>query len=267
MLSETDQSVVRGSSMADLLSLFVRKLAEPWLRSTIFGFFSLMVYGVLLAGSTDTIRWYSREDGPFEWAGAIFLFIASGLMVVAYVKSSEGNDFCVFKTRKNIFYLLLAILFFFGCGEEISWGQRIFGWTTPEWWSIINLQGETNVHNIRLFLAPGMRWVGAFSAFISFGFLYFFVIPLLAQSVESVQALLSGMRLPVVPVHLGPLWLVNYVIFRVLRTTSIWSTDYGYLLWENSEAIYELICFLAAVCLYVQAETSVIAMSRKTGHR
>lgn len=39
----------------------------------------------------------------------------------------------------------------FGClyvfGEEISWGQKFFGWNTPETWAQINTQAETNIHN------------------------------------------------------------------------------------------------------------------------
>ena len=32
--------------------------------------------------------------------------------------------------------------------EEISWGQRIFGWSTPERLENLNAQQETNLHNI-----------------------------------------------------------------------------------------------------------------------
>jgi len=32
--------------------------------------------------------------------------------------------------------------------EEISWGQRIFGWETPVAWKKLNLQNETNIHNL-----------------------------------------------------------------------------------------------------------------------
>ena len=38
-------------------------------------------------------------------------------------------------------------------GEEVSWGQRIFGWRTPEWLAAYNLQGESNFHNL-----VGLSW-------------------------------------------------------------------------------------------------------------
>lgn len=35
----------------------------------------------------------------------------------------------------------------FIAGEEHSWGQHFFHWRTPEYWSEINRQQETNLHN------------------------------------------------------------------------------------------------------------------------
>jgi hypothetical protein len=33
-------------------------------------------------------------------------------------------------------------------GEETSWGQHIFNWSTPDYWATINDQRETNIHNM-----------------------------------------------------------------------------------------------------------------------
>lgn len=45
------------------------------------------------------------------------------------------------------FLALAAACFFFGM-EEINWGQRIFGWSTPPFWAAINYQREINIHNL-----------------------------------------------------------------------------------------------------------------------
>jgi hypothetical protein len=42
--------------------------------------------------------------------------------------------------------LLTLGALYFG-GEECSWGQNYVGWSTPERWSVINDQHETNLHN------------------------------------------------------------------------------------------------------------------------
>lgn len=36
---------------------------------------------------------------------------------------------------------------FYTAGEEHSWGQHFFHWQTPEIWSAVNRQNETNLHN------------------------------------------------------------------------------------------------------------------------
>jgi len=41
----------------------------------------------------------------------------------------------------------LAALYF--AGEEISWGQHLSGWATPDFLARINHQGETNLHNLK----------------------------------------------------------------------------------------------------------------------
>ncbi len=45
--------------------------------------------------------------------------------------------------------MALATLFF--AGEEISWGQSYWGWSTPTWWRN-NISWETNLHNSRISL-------------------------------------------------------------------------------------------------------------------
>src|SRR5262245_5781097 len=53
--------------------------------------------------------------------------------------------------RKRPFVLTVTIIGALTClytaGEEISWGQHFFHWTTPEYWALVNRQQETNLHN------------------------------------------------------------------------------------------------------------------------
>ncbi|MGH8531847.1 MAG: hypothetical protein ACREV1_03740, partial [Gammaproteobacteria bacterium] len=48
----------------------------------------------------------------------------------------------------NLWVPLIALACFYFAGEELSWGQHLFGWATPEYLNRINDQGETNIHNI-----------------------------------------------------------------------------------------------------------------------
>lgn len=47
---------------------------------------------------------------------------------------------------------LAALSTLYIAGEEASWGQHFFAWETPAFWSAMNDQGETNLHNISSWL-------------------------------------------------------------------------------------------------------------------
>jgi hypothetical protein len=81
----------------------------------------------------------ANEDGPYEDFEAAAYFIAAFLLL--YVVAARGV--------RNVWVLGLAILFFLVGGEEISWGQRIFAIATPETMREVNVQGETNIHNLK----------------------------------------------------------------------------------------------------------------------
>jgi hypothetical protein len=85
---------------------------------------------------------YYAENGILE----ILQFLVAGL---AFIFASVCAFVCFVK---KYFYLCLWALIaalgsFYIAGEEVSWGQHILGWGTPEFWAEINDQGETNLHN------------------------------------------------------------------------------------------------------------------------
>jgi hypothetical protein len=43
--------------------------------------------------------------------------------------------------------LIAALSCLYIAGEEMSWGQHFFHWNTPEYWTEVNRQEETNLHN------------------------------------------------------------------------------------------------------------------------
>ena len=45
------------------------------------------------------------------------------------------------------FILIFSLGNFYIAGEEHSWGQHFFNWNTPAYWSEVNRQAETNLHN------------------------------------------------------------------------------------------------------------------------
>jgi hypothetical protein len=89
------------------------------------------------------VTWLGREDRVFEWASFV-LFAAGGILALV-------NATRLFRSGRRwygLIYIGAGLLFLFVAGEEISWGQRVFGWQTPQEIAEINRQGETNLHNM-----------------------------------------------------------------------------------------------------------------------
>ena len=94
-------------------------------------------------GRNEMYRGYTREDGPVEWSTALFLFGASGLLAI-----TARRGFRLKCLLPSVGLSVLALFVLWLGLEEVSYGQRIFGWGTPGTLAQINYQEETNIHNI-----------------------------------------------------------------------------------------------------------------------
>ena len=109
----------------------------------IYGLVYILPYGRDLIG-ISWFDWLRREDGPLEWIQFIEYAISSILALLIYLRSKRK------KNINTIIWLLIALLSFVLAGEEISWGERITGIGINSI-SDINVQGETNFHNLPFF--------------------------------------------------------------------------------------------------------------------
>ncbi|MDD5014567.1 MAG: hypothetical protein PHW73_05630 [Atribacterota bacterium] len=124
-----------------LIAITSKSSLESLYKSSIFNRFLYFLVFVLFT-SYCLVRveypYLYIEDGFFESLTAVFAIMASLLCLIS-IYFNNDNAF--------IKYALFVLFFLFGM-EEISWGQRIFGWNTPNALSSINYQNETNIHNI-----------------------------------------------------------------------------------------------------------------------
>lgn len=103
--------------------------------------FAVFSHSVLMT-HLDT-DWLEGEDGVSEWWSVATYLVASGLAGAAAWALWTTRH-----TKLRYFYLVMTAAFFLGAMEEISWGQRLVGWGTPEALSEINFQDETTIHNV-----------------------------------------------------------------------------------------------------------------------
>jgi hypothetical protein len=166
--------------------------------------FCVLCYLALLLDDSTT-TWLIREEHPIEGAGALGLLAAAIACVVLW-RRVAGDPRWPWLRRLSL--LVLAALFAFGFGEEISWGQRIFGIGTPEALETANRQEELNVHNLE---ALG----GAFDPdrlFQLFWLVLGVIVPLAALWRPAHRLLQRAV--PVLPLALAPLFVLNQLLTR-----------------------------------------------------
>ena len=109
----------------------------------IYGLVYILPYGENIIGLT----WFDLlkiEDGPLEWLQFFEYLISSIFGVVIFFKSKYKN------TLNSFIWLILSTFCFIVAAEEISWGERITGFSINSL-TEISIQSETNLHNLPFF--------------------------------------------------------------------------------------------------------------------
>jgi len=109
----------------------------------IYGFVYILPYGKSLIG----LSWFDflrSEDGPLEWIQFFQYFFGSIISSFIFIKSRNKKSFRI------LIWLVIALVCFIVAGEEISWSERITGFSLNSI-SQVNVQGETNLHNLPFF--------------------------------------------------------------------------------------------------------------------
>ena len=109
----------------------------------IYGFVYILPFGKNFIGSTwfDLLK---TEDGPLEWLQFSQFFISSIMGLFIFYMSKKK------RSMNSLIWLCFSIFCFLISAEEISWGERITGFTLSSI-SDLSIQGETNFHNLPFF--------------------------------------------------------------------------------------------------------------------
>ena len=199
--------------------------AREWnltIKTTAFISFGIPILICLIGAVTALLgkaayKWFTGEDAFAEnlqvllWSLALFL----GFSVMGQLWKNRAKTFA-------LLYLVLNLGMIFILGEEISWGQRIFGWETSEKMKAINKQEETNIHNIEG-VGDKIKWlhviIGAYGT----------IFPLLAMRLRSDSRY-----------HEAASWLVpHFTLVPYFFATLAWRLQAN--LWKPPKKLYFVI--------------------------
>lgn len=175
------------------------------------------------------------EDHYFELIGAFSFFVTSMLFFYGFRVARKTLDKSWGSLIKQLVYLGLAVLFLFGAGEEISWGQRILGFQTPEQLSQVNRQEEFNLHNLSAWEASS--FLDPDRLFDIFWFLFGVFAPAVALVVPSFKKF-AGKYIPIIFWGIGLLFLYNYVWAKLAKI--VFGAAYAFERISFSQAVQEI---------------------------
>lgn len=189
----------------------------------------------VLALGNKVIAAMLPEDHYFEDVGAISLFVTSLLFFYGFWVARKSLDKGWASLIKQLVYLGLALLFFFGAGEEISWGQRIFGFQTPQSLSQVNKQDELNLHDLTVL--EDSKFFTADRMFDVFWFMFGVLIPAIALLSPAFKRF-AGKFIPIVYWGMGVLFLYNYLLAKLSKI--LFATVYSFDKLSLTQSVQEI---------------------------
>ena len=154
---------------------------------------------------------YLGEDGIVEWLTVAGLLAGSVLCF---------NRFIAFFKTKNWWFLVvtfvLGLLLFIAAGEEISWGQRILGIQSSEYFLKNNAQGETNIHNLVVNGVKINKLVFSTILIIALS-IYLVVIPILYKTNNAVKIFMDKSGVPIPRLYQIVSFLIVFAISGLLK--------------------------------------------------
>ncbi len=204
----------------------------------------LLFYLPMFFLNKDAIINATLEDHFYENFSAIVYFLASLLFLAVFITAKNEAK------KRNLFFLLFALAFFFAGGEEISWGQRIFHFAPPAAMMAANAQGEFNIHNLGFIqhehgFSQTLKSLLSFNRFfILFYIVYTILIPLANRYSGKLSSFFARIRLPIVSIWFGFLFVLNEVICKIADTEIVLRLQFNSSVAEVKEALWALILTL-----------------------
>ncbi|MGZ8509761.1 MAG: hypothetical protein ACXWWA_05265 [Chitinophagaceae bacterium] len=153
---------------------------------------------------------YVQEDGIAEW------LTVAGLLSGSIACFSRFKK--LFFKRSRLFLLVtfcLGLFLFFSSGEEISWGQRILGIKSPEYFEKNNAQQETNLHNLVVSGVKINKLVFSLMLVIGLG-MYLVFAPVLYHKNKAIKKIINASGVPVPRLYQSISFLLLFLLSSLI---------------------------------------------------
>jgi hypothetical protein len=223
--------------------------------------FTIATYAILLLPDAAISR-LAGDERVLEMLSALAYATGSALCVWAAIRAPREPA----RVAGRAMLLGFALVFVVASGEELSWGQHILKYETPEVFAKANRQEEVNLHNLRFLDSRGKdgtrkRGLGFLlnsNRFLDyFMFSVFVALPLVVRRRDALGNLARRLGAP----RFGMSFVAPLALNYGLTVAAVFLTDREFMTRATSE-IREtncaMLCFLLALYL-MRAQTSANA--------
>lgn len=212
----------------------------PPTKTDLYGYaFLIFVFAIGIYTSNTNANFFdnvfTKEDGSVEYATTFMLLTISILQLYRFFKLSKYKGYLW-----KIGMIGFVLIFFFGAGEEISWGQRILGIESSEYFKQNNAQQEMNLHNMVVGDIKINKLI--FSKILTvILIIYLIILPVIYQNSGKLKNLMAKFAVPL------PHW--HHSLAFVIVTLAIFAIPSSKK-WELYELAFGVIFFLIFINPY-----------------
>ena len=166
---------------------------------------------------------FAVEDGIIEYGTVLMLLISGIIMIRRFILFGRFKHF-----RWKLTVIVIAVLFIFAAGEEISWGQRIFGVESSEFFKDNNAQQEMNLHNLVIGDTKINKLI--FSKLLTGALvIYLVILPILYVKLFWVKNLITDFGVPIVKYHHTIIFILITVVVIIMPSGKRWEIyEFGF---------------------------------------
>ena len=226
--------------------------SREWLSLLIIGFSSLVsilpgLYHLVYGRIPD---YWLQESGLYETSGAAACLIAALLTVYSFKTSLKQNQ-----PLWSFWMFLFAMVCLFISGEEISWGQHLFGYEVPDNISSTNYQKEFNLHNSMLIQSSNNSLSLILFTLLMF---YFILLPMSLVVFPTFQRLFQRTMIPIPSMQIA-------IIALLAKVADIFNHKvvYGSSFEKDSLHLGEGVESILELCLLILAIESFLLTKRR----
>lgn len=190
-------------------------------KTDIYGYaFLLFVFAIGIYASHTNMNYFenifTNEDGSVEYGTAFMLLCISLLQLYRLFKLGRYKGYLW-----KIGMLGFVLIFFFGAGEEISWGQRIFNIDSTEYFIKNNAQQEMNLHNMVVGGTKVNKLI--FSQLLTIIMvIYLLILPILYQNFGQLKNLMAKFAVPLVRWHHSLAFIIVSIAMFIIPSSKKW---------------------------------------------